>query len=186
MIGRKKQIVLKKGSKLHRYIEPPQIYIDPKKEMKGKKTPAHFVSVLGALLAVNSSPKFEESHTKELNGLEGVDWFDLLRERPNNGICMIFFLVEAVSSPNRTSKFLDVAASFRDRRGWLEELPLPPKKVVRSEVFVRRRQAGERSDTVSPGKQVEGKNERWATRPSMKATAIEETIKPQEGSRRRL
>ena len=130
MIGRKKQIVLKKGSKLHRYIEPPQM-------------------------------------------------FDLLRERPNNGIHMIFFLVQAVSPLNGTSKFLDVAASFRNLRGWLEELPLPPKKAGRSEVFVRRRQADERSDIVSHGKQVEGKKERWATRPPMKTTAIKETIELQ-------
>ena len=74
--------------------------------------PTHLVSALGGLLALDGVPKSEESRTKDANGLEEADWFDFLRERPNNGIRVIFFLTEAVSSPDGTSKFMDVVASF--------------------------------------------------------------------------
>ena len=72
----------------------------------------HLVSVLSALLALGGSPKSEESCIKDANGVEGVDWLDFLRERPNNGIRVIFFLTEGISSPDGTSKFLDVVSSF--------------------------------------------------------------------------
>ena len=74
--------------------------------------PAHLESALGGLLAPDGPPKSEESRTKDANGLEELDWFDFLRERPNNGIRVIFFLTEAASSPDGTSKLVEVVTSF--------------------------------------------------------------------------
>jgi hypothetical protein len=79
-----------------------------------KKAPTHLVSVLAILLVLDDSPKSEESRGKadDAKGLEELDWFDFLRERPNNGMRVIFFLIEVASSPEGTSKCMEEVVSF--------------------------------------------------------------------------
>jgi hypothetical protein len=70
--------------------------------------------MLATLVELKDSPKSEESRRKadDAKGLEELDRFDFLPERPNNGMRVIFFLTEVASSPEGTSKFTEVVASL--------------------------------------------------------------------------
>jgi len=103
--------------------------------------------VLGARIDI--SPWSVESRIllDEANGPETVELFDFFLDRPNNGIRVIFFFDPPSLSLRGTSSLaeLDVDASLSCR----DVFPEPRKKSVMSDVFVRRRRAGERPDIMS-------------------------------------
>ena len=89
----------------------------------------------------------------ETNGLDAADWPDFLRERPNSGMRVIFFLVgDADSSPDNGTSSMFTVAVDSEAFGSADVLcPVPRMKSVKSDVLWRRREGGGTLDMMRVG-----------------------------------
>lgn len=115
----------------------------PKRKAESKSRRA-YLSTLGPARTLDWSPPSDVDSRPihdATNGLDEADWLDFLRERPNNGIRVIFFFVgdvdgDADSSPDKgTSSMLTVADDSEALGIAVVLCPVPRMKSAKSDVF---------------------------------------------------